>query len=101
MSERPLSPAVEAKLELLPTRPGVYLMRSAKGEIVYIGKAVNLRNRVRGYFNSRAQANHLASMLLRSVVCDLEWIVTDNEVEALILEANLVGKHAARFNIQL
>ena len=100
-SERPLSPAVEAKLELLPTRPGVYLMKNAKGELVYIGKAVNLRNRVRGYFNSRAQANHLASMLLRNVVQDLEWIITDNEVEALILEANLVGKHAPRYNIQL
>ncbi len=99
--ERPLPPAVQAKLELLPTRPGVYLMRNGKGEIVYIGKAVNLRNRVRGYFNARAQANHLASMLLRSVVHDLEWIVTDNEVEALILEANLVGKHAPRYNVQL
>ena len=99
--ERPLPASVQSKLELLPTRPGVYLMKNAKDEIVYIGKAVNLRNRVRGYFNSRAQANHLASMLLRSVVHDLEWIVTDNEVEALILEANLVGKHAPRYNIQL
>lgn len=101
LPERPISPAIQAKLELLPTRPGVYLMRNAKGEIVYIGKAVNLRNRVRGYFNSRAQANHLASALLRSVADDLEWIITDNEVEALILEANLVGKHAPRYNIAL
>ena len=100
-SERPVSPAIEAKLELLPTRPGVYLMRNAKGEIVYIGKAVNLRNRVRSYFNKQSQTNHLASTLLRAVAKDLEWIITDNEVEALILEANLVNKHHPRYNVQL
>lgn len=96
-----LPAALQAKLEALPTRPGVYLMKNAKGEIVYIGKAVNLRNRVRSYFNNRAQANHMASTLLRAVAKDLEWIVTDNEVEALILEANLANKHAPRYNVQL
>jgi excinuclease ABC subunit C len=101
LEERPVHPAIQAKLELLPTRPGVYIFRNGKGEIVYIGKAVNLRNRVRSYFNARSQANHLASALLRSVAHDLEWIVTDNEVEALILEANLVGKHSPRYNVQL
>ncbi|MEO6095122.1 MAG: excinuclease ABC subunit UvrC [Fibrobacteria bacterium] len=96
-----LPAALEAKLEALPIRPGVYLMRNAKGEIVYIGKAVNLRNRVRSYFNNKAQSNHLASTLLRQVAKDLEWIITDNEVEALILEANLVNKHTPRYNVQL
>src|SRR6188768_2840866 len=96
-----LPAALQAKLEALPTRPGVYLMKNAKGEIVYIGKAVNLRNRVRSYFNNRSQANHMASTLLRAVAKDLEWIVTDNEVEALILEANLANKHAPRYNVQL
>ncbi|HKP96127.1 MAG TPA: excinuclease ABC subunit UvrC [Fibrobacteria bacterium] len=96
-----LPAALQAKLELLPTRPGVYLMKNAKGEIVYIGKAVNLRNRVRSYFNNKAQSNHLASTLLRAVAKDLEWIITDNEVEALILEANLANKHAPRYNVQL
>ena len=97
-----LPAALQAKLEALPTRPGVYLMKNAKGEIVYIGKAVNLRNRVRSYFNARSsQANHLASTLLRAVAKDLEWIITDNEVEALILEANLANKHAPRYNVQL
>ena len=93
--------ALQAKLEALPIRPGVYLMKNAKGEIVYIGKAVNLRNRVRSYFNNRSQANHMASTLLRAVAKDLEWIVTDNEVEALILEANLANKHTPRYNVQL
>ncbi|HLP40781.1 MAG TPA: excinuclease ABC subunit UvrC, partial [Fibrobacteria bacterium] len=96
-----MAPAVEAKLDLLPTRPGVYIFHNAKGEIVYIGKAVNLRNRVRSYFNARSSSYHLASALLRSVAADLEWIVTDTEVEALILEANLVSKHSPRYNIQL
>ncbi|MDQ3001423.1 MAG: excinuclease ABC subunit UvrC [Fibrobacterota bacterium] len=96
-----LPAALQAKLEDLPTRPGVYLMKSAKGEIVYIGKAINLRNRVRSYFNKQSQSNHLASTLLRAVAKDLEWIITDNEVEALILEANLVNKHGPRYNVQL
>ena len=94
-------PALLAKLEALPTRPGVYLMKNAKGDIVYIGKAVNLRNRVRSYFNNRSQTNHLASTLLRAVAKDLEWIVTDTEVEALILEANLANKHTPRYNVRL
>ncbi|MDB5051599.1 MAG: excinuclease subunit [Fibrobacteres bacterium] len=97
----PLPAALQAKLDALPTRPGVYLMKNAKGEIVYIGKAVNLRNRVRSYFNNKAQSNHLASTLLRAVAKDLEWIITDNEVEALILEANLVNRHTPRYNVQL
>jgi excinuclease ABC subunit C len=96
-----LTPAIAAKLELLPTRPGVYLMKNAKGEIIYVGKAVNLRNRVRGYFNNKAQSNHLASTLLRAVAKDMEWIVTDTEVEALILEANLANKHSPRYNVRL
>jgi excinuclease ABC subunit C len=96
-----ISPAIAAKLELVPPRPGVYLMKNAQGEIVYIGKALSLRNRVRSYFNARAQSNHLASALLRAVARDIEWIVTDNEVEALILEANLVNKHSPKYNIQL
>lgn len=101
-SDGALSAAIQAKLEALPTRPGVYLMKNAKGEIVYIGKAVNLRNRVRSYFNARShQANHLASTLLRAVAKDIEWIITDNEVEALILEANLANKHTPRYNVQL
>ena len=100
-NDKNLSTSLIAKLEALPTRPGVYLMKNGKGEIVYIGKAINLRNRVRSYFNARSQNNHMASTLLRDVAKDLEWIITDNEVEALILEANLVNKHSPRYNVQL
>ncbi len=102
-SSSPISPTISAKLEMLPSRPGVYLMRNAKDEIVYIGKAISLKNRVRSYFNTAGAnaSNHMASALLRAVAKDLEWIVTDNEAEALILEANLINKHSPRYNVQL
>lgn len=96
-----LAPEITHKLPLLPTDPGVYLMKDGKGRIIYIGKAVNLRNRVRGYFTGPAADNHLASRVLRGVACDMEWIVTRTEVEALILEANLVRKHTPRYNVDL
>jgi len=99
--EQVLSANIKAKLEIIPTRPGVYIMKNDKDAIVYIGKAVNLRNRVRSYFNAKQQSNHMASWLLRSVAKDIEWIITDNEVEALILEANLINKHHPRYNVQL
>jgi excinuclease ABC subunit C len=96
-----LAPAVADKLPLLPVDPGVYLMRDAKGEIIYIGKAVNLRSRVRGYFTGPAADNHLASRVLRGAARDMEWIVTRTEVEALILEANLIRKHTPKYNVDL
>ncbi len=93
--------SLQEKLDALPERPGVYLWKNNKGDFIYIGKAANLRNRVRGYFSARSQDNHLASQIMRTAAADLEWIVTSNEVEALILEANLVNKHAPRYNILL
>jgi len=96
-----LTSAINDKLSLLPPTPGVYLMKDALGEIIYIGKAVNLRNRVRGYFTGPAADNHLASSVLRSAAKDMEWIVTTTEVEALILEANLIRKHTPRYNVDL
>ncbi len=96
-----MTPVIEEKLPLLPTTPGVYLMKDAHGEIIYIGKAVNLRNRVRGYFTGPAADNHLASSVLRSAAKDMEWIVTHTEVEALILEANLIRKHVPKYNVDL
>ncbi len=96
-----LAAPLASKLEALPSRPGVYIVKGARGEIVYIGKAVNLRNRVRGYFFSRGADNHLASRILRDAARDLEWIVTATESEALILEANLAKKHSPRYNIEL
>jgi len=96
-----LAPEITHKLPLLPTDPGVYLMKDAKGGIIYIGKAVNLRNRVRGYFTGPGADTHLASRVLRDAAHDMEWIVTRTEVEALILEANLIRKHVPRYNVDL
>src|SRR5215472_11666529 len=95
---------LEQKLNEIPTSPGVYLHKDAAGKIIYIGKAKNLRNRVRSYF----QADHLPDFgygiktreLVRQIA-DVEFIVTDNEAEALILEATLAKKHQPRFNYKL
>jgi excinuclease ABC subunit C len=97
----PLTPFIADKLALLPTDPGVYLMKDTAGTIIYIGKAINLRNRVRGYFTGPAADNHLASHILRDTARDMEWIVTRTEVEALILEANLIRKHSPKYNVDL
>lgn len=100
-AERSHAPAVSDKLPLLPADPGVYLMKDERGEIIYVGKAVNLRNRVRGYFAGAGADNHLASHVLRAAAHDMEWIVTRTEAEALILEANLVRRHKPRYNVDL
>jgi excinuclease ABC subunit C len=96
-----LASGIADKLPLLPTDPGVYLMKDGKGGIIYIGKAVNLRNRVRGYFTGPGADTHLASRVLRDAAHDMEWIVTRTEVEALILEANLIRRHTPRYNVDL
>lgn len=92
--------SIRSILENLPERPGVYLMRDAQGEVLYIGKAVNLRSRVRSYFTPSAQENAKIRRLVARVA-DLEFIVTDSELEALILEANLIKTHRPRFNVRL
>jgi len=88
------------KLQDLPTKPGVYLMKDVKGKIIYIGKAKSLRNRVRTYFSSATEL-HPKVAALKSKIADFELMVTDNEIEALILEANLVKKHRPRYNVNL
>ena len=88
------------KLKTLPTKPGVYQYFDAAGKIIYVGKAVNLRNRVRSYFH--ASADHEPKTLrLVAEIADLEWIITDSELEALLLESNLIKRHKPRFNIRL
>jgi excinuclease ABC subunit C len=88
------------KLENLPAKPGVYQFKSKEGKVLYVGKAVSLRNRVRQYFQrSRAPDARLDVMI--SKIADLEVIVTDSEVEALILEANLVKRFNPRYNVNL
>ena len=85
--------------EDLPKKPGVYIMKNAEGEIIYIGKAKNLLNRVRSYF--REKLDRPKTQILMSHFDSLEYILTNSEKEALILEANLIKKHHPRYNIQL
>ncbi len=88
------------ELEKLPDKPGVYIMKNVSGEIIYVGKAISLKNRVRQYFqNSNNQGMKVASMVKN--IYDFEYIIVDNEVESLILEANLIKKHKPRYNILL
>ncbi|WP_294155531.1 excinuclease ABC subunit UvrC [uncultured Selenomonas sp.] len=91
---------VREKLKLLPDNPGVYIMKDAAGKIIYVGKAVVLKNRVRQYFQS--QRNHTPKVrAMVAKVADFEFIMTASEVEALILECNLIKKHRPRYNISL
>ncbi|HHV74379.1 MAG TPA: excinuclease ABC subunit UvrC [Thermoanaerobacterium sp.] len=91
---------IEEKLKLLPDKPGVYIMKDSSGKIIYVGKAVILKNRVRQYFQN--QANQLPKVrTMVKHVADFEYIVTDTELEALILECNLIKKHKPKYNILL
>jgi excinuclease ABC subunit C len=87
-------------LENIPVKPGVYMMKDNRGSILYIGKAKNLRSRVRSYFQDSASLTPRIKAML-SVVADMDYVITENEVEALILESNLVKKHKPKFNIIL
>ena len=88
------------KIRTLPTSPGVYLYKNADGQIIYVGKANNLRSRVRSYFLEGAAANAKTGTLLREAV-DLDYVVVDNEKEALALENNLIKQKKPRYNILL
>ena len=91
---------VKDKLKLIPTKPGVYLFHNDKDEIIYIGKAKNLRNRVRSYFQkNKYQTPKNQALIAR--IADMEWIVVANEVEALLTEANLIKQHSPKYNIDL
>ena len=88
------------KLSNLPTQPGCYLFRDKRGKIIYVGKAKNLRNRVRQYFHSD-RVNEFKTGDLIARIDDVDLIVTDNEIEALALECNLIKKHKPIFNVLL
>ncbi len=93
-----LAPDLLQKLDTLPDRPGCYIYRSADRVVIYVGKAVVLRNRVRSYFQANRDPK---TRRLVSEIADLEWIVTDTELEALILENELIKRYRPRFNIRL
>ena len=88
------------KIRTLPTRPGVYLYKNADGEVIYVGKARNLRSRVRSYLLEASQANAKTGSLMREAV-DVDYILVDNEHESLALENNLIKQRKPRFNILL
>lgn len=92
--------SLREKLASVPDSPGCYLMKNARGEIIYVGKAKVLRNRVRSYFQSGAEQTRRIRKMV-SETTDLEWIVTDSELEALILESNLIKKYRPTYNVRL
>ena len=89
----------EEKLKKLPDRPGVYLMKNQQGKVIYVGKAISLKRRVRSYFQKQDHAPKVQAMVER--IHDFEYIITDSELEALILECNLIKQYAPWYNIQL
>jgi excinuclease ABC subunit C len=97
-----VTPELEATLKRLPDRPGVYLMKDARGTVIYVGKAQSLRNRVRSHWQK--QTGGAESQLIRSVIdriADLDYTMTDSVSEALLLEINLVKRYRPRYNVRL
>lgn len=90
---------IEEELKKLPKKPGVYLMKDKEGKIIYVGKAINLKNRVSSYFRKTDKTNRILKMV--SLIDHFEYIVVDNEAEALILECNLIKKNRPKFNVLL
>ena len=100
MTDDNLSADLQAKLEHLPRQPGVYLMKGRHGEVLYIGKATVLADRVSSYFHRSAEHTPKTQLML-SLVADVETLITRSELEALILESNLIKRHRPRFNVVL
>ena len=95
-----ISAHLQGILDTLPTKPGCYIMKNEAGTIIYVGKAINLKNRVRSYFHSDASHDGKTRRLVRDIT-HLEWIVVGSELEALILEMNLIKQHRPKYNIRL
>ena len=100
MNQEAIDNRLRALVERLPQSPGVYILKDAKGQVMYVGKAKELRTRVRSYLRDGADGRYHIQFLVRRVA-DLDFIVTDTEQEALILENNLIKKHRPRYNIFL
>ncbi|MBE0681634.1 MAG: excinuclease ABC subunit UvrC [Anaerolineales bacterium] len=95
-----ISEKLQGILATLPAKPGCYLYRNAEGTIIYVGKAISLKNRVRSYFHADLSHDAKTRRLVRDII-DIEWIVVGSELEALILEMNLIKKHRPKYNIRL
>ena len=94
-----VSDTLQAHLDSLPLATGVYIMKGKRGQVIYVGKAKNLRSRVRSYFQD-SQHDSKTRRLVSEIV-DLEWIIVPTEVDALILENTLIKRHQPRFNVLL
>ncbi|MBL8086996.1 MAG: excinuclease ABC subunit UvrC [Chthonomonas sp.] len=100
MPRKDLPENISAKLQALPAKPGCYVYRGEAGEVLYIGKAISLKNRVRSYFQASTRHSARIARLVHKIR-DIEWIVVDSEVEALVLECNLIKEHRPPFNVRL
>ena len=100
MTEQGFSQRIQNDLAVLPELPGVYLMHDSSGRVIYVGKAVVLKNRVRSYFRNLASHTPKVKAMVEKVAY-FETIITSSEVEALILECNLIKKYRPRYNISL
>ena len=95
-----VSAELQEQLDTMPTKAGVYLMKNAGDTVIYVGKAVNLRSRVRSYFHESAQISNKTAQLVTDIAC-IDFIVTGSELEALILENTLIKRHQPRYNVRL
>ena len=95
-----ISESLQGILATLPSKPGCYLMKNVEGKIIYVGKAISLKNRVRSYFHADSSHDAKTRRLVRDIA-NIEWIVVGSELEALILEMNLIKKHRPKYNIRL
>ncbi len=93
------SEIIQVKLKVLPEKPGVYQFFNADGIIIYVGKAKNLKKRVSSYFNKN-QENGKTRLLVKKII-DIKYLVVDTELDALLLENNLIKKYQPKYNIQL
>src|SRR3989337_2703560 len=88
------------KLSTVPSKPGVYLFKNEKDRVLYVGKAKDLRNRIRSYFQNSTRLDTRKEVMVKNIR-DFSYIATDNELEALALEANLIKQHKPKFNVIL
>ena len=100
MAKATLPENIQEKLKHLPSQPGCYIYKNEKGDVLYVGKAISLKNRVRSYFQESTR-HGLRIARLVTKVRDIEWIVVDSELEALVLECNLIKQHRPPFNVRL